>query len=121
MTEADILQAITSLIECTPETLESVVEYIRNTEQFCEFMEALDNTEDVIEKLKEMLQEIVEKKPPTAELEFSLVIPTVTIKRDIEVLGKGELAIKGDIGVDPGASLSVGPDVVVSTVVLPKT
>ena len=98
-----------------------VIEYIQNTEQFREFMEVLDNTEDVTEKLKEMLQEIVEKKPPTVELEFSLIIPTVTIKGDIEILGKGELAIEGDLGVNPGASLSIGPDMVVSTVVLPKT
>ena len=63
MTEADILQVIPDLIECAPEVLESVIEYIRNTEEFREFMGALDNREDVIEKLKEMLQEIAAKEP----------------------------------------------------------
>ena len=68
MTEADILQAIPGLIECAPEALESTIEYIRNTEQYHEFIEALDNTEDVIEKLKEMLRDIAEKKPHTVNL-----------------------------------------------------
>ena len=85
MTEADILQAISSLIGCAPEVRESVIECIRNTEQYREFMETFDNTEDVIEKLKEMLQEVVEKRPRTEPkfvvLEGQPLTATATISR----------------------------------------
>lgn len=91
MTETDILQAIPGLIECAPEALESVIEYIRNTEQYREFMETFDNTEDVIEKLKEMLQRIAGEKPPT-ELKF-IVLEGQPL-RAVATISRAELKLK---------------------------
>ena len=75
MTEADILQVIPNLIKCSPEVLESVIEYIRNSEEFREFIETLDNLretlpdkEAVVEKVREMLQEIAAKEPRIVEI-----------------------------------------------------